>query len=141
MAILDLSKVNANAFLPEGESICTVRAARDTKSKEKGTDMVEIEFADKLGRNDKVNFVLSEKALFRIKQLALALGYTEDSMQRINTASFVGKKVLVIKTQKGVRMYDGKEYKDYEHSFGPAQAAEAGSANTATAASDDDIPF
>lgn len=146
MAILDLSKVSANTFLPEGESVCTVRASKEVASKEKGTPMIEVEVSDRLGRSDRINFVLSEKALFRIKGFALACGFKEDGMQRFDTTKLVGKKVLVIKTQKGTRMFDGREVKDYEHNFGPVEGATAAAAPGAAPANEggfteDEIPF
>lgn len=148
MAILDLSKVNSNQFLPEGETICTVKKVMDTKSKEKGTAMVEVELVDRLGRLDRINFVLSEKALFRIKSFALACGFPEEQMAKFDTSKLLGKKVLVIKTQKGMRTITTeqgpKEVKDYEHNFGPANfdsASDPKDLGGSASVSEDEIPF
>lgn len=151
MAILDLSKVSAVNYLPEGETICTVKKAVDTVSRENKTPMIEVELTDRLGRSDKVNFVLSEKALFRIKIFALACGFKEEQMSKFDTSKLVGKKVLVIKSLKGMRTITTdsgpKEVKDYDHNFGPADfstasdPADLSQGKAGGGFTEDEIPF
>lgn len=145
MAILDLSKVSSNTFLPEGESVCRVTKVEDKASKDKGTPMVVVTLADRLGRSEQQHFVLSDKALFRIKGFALACGIPEASMARFDTRSLAGCSVLVIKTKKGMRMITTeagpKEVPDYDFQFGKADGAQPAAAAPGASVPADDIPF
>lgn len=132
MARLDLSKVNASNFLPEGESVCKIVKIESKLSKEAKTPMEEFTFRDRLGREERQHFVFTEKALFRIKGLAIAAGF---DLEKTNWADFetrnlMGKSVLVVKVKKGMRTVatdtGPKEFPDYDVNFGPAGAAPAG---------------
>lgn len=143
--ILDLSKVTANTFLPEGATVCMVADVRDTTSKDKGTPMVEVTLRDQRGRSERVNLVATEKALFRIKAFALAAGFTEEQTHKLDTRNFKGKAVTVFKEKKGMRMIPTdtgpKEVTDYEITFGPAESTPIGSSKSSDAMALEDIGF
>ncbi len=149
MAIIDLSGVSVMNFLPEGESVCRIMKQEMKASKEKGTPMVEVTFQDKLGREEKQNFVLSDKALFRIKTLAVMSGLSEaqTNSNKFDTAWLQGRSVLVVKTKKGMRQIMGqdgqpRDVPDYDVQFGKATGtAEGSGAAPAPSHNEENIPF
>lgn len=154
MAIIDLSKVSVMNFLPEGESVATIVKQEMKTSKEKGTPMVEVTFRNRRGQEDRQHFVLSDKALFRLKTLAVMSGLSEaqTNSTQFDTAWLVGRSVLVIKTKKGMRQIvtdqGHKDVPEYDFQFGKAEGATAPAAGPASSGSTpsdvmnaEDIPF
>lgn len=151
MAIVNFSKkdIEGQEYLPEGESVCTVTKVEEIPAKS-GSDMVVVTLADRLGRTARENFVLTEKALFRLARFAKACGFQPGEIENgFDTNRLRGRKVVVIKTFSGMRTgNDGREYKDYEHSFGKVEkGSDAGapaSSSAPTAGGEfnsDEIPF
>lgn len=150
MAVVNLAGVQASTYLEEGESVCSVVKVEDKASKDKGTPMVVVTLRDRLGRSDMENFVLSDKALFRLKGFAIACGIPEERLNgKFNTDELRGKSVLVIKRLKGMRTIPTetgpKEVKDFERAFGPASGAPSAAAPASGAVgggfTEDDVRF
>ena len=113
-------------YLPEGEHEVAVVRVLAEKSKA-GNDMLVVEMADRFGRGVKEYFLLDEKNLWKLAKFAAGAGFDKESLKAngLDTTQLVGRKLLAVKKQSGVRVVDGKERKEYHVEYFPAaQAAE-----------------
>lgn len=126
-------------FIPEGETEVVISKLETAKSKN-GADMLIVHLKDRLAREEKEYFSLSEKALWKLAAFAKAAGFAQEDLKAsgLNVPKLAGKHLLMVKTQVGVRRHEGKELKDYEKTFYKLQK-EAAENKPASSESFDDI--
>jgi hypothetical protein len=110
-----------NKFLPTGRSVVRIANVEETQSKS-GNPMlvVTVEGVGRWsGREGKEYFPLSDKAKWKLSSLAQAVGYTPERLvaEGLDTNQLVGKTFEIEKNQTGVRMYEGKEQKEFETTY------------------------
>jgi len=91
---LDFSSIPANEPLEEGIYEFTIIEAEETKSREKGTPMIKITF-EELQTKKRVweNFILTEKALWKLRSLLEVLGYECGGPIELDPEDLIGSTV------------------------------------------------
>lgn len=112
--------LDGGSYLPEGEhEVSIVRALAETSKA--GNDMIVVEIADKFGRQLKEYFLTDAKSLWKLARFAVSCGFDKESLKNVglDTASLVGRKMIAVKKQTGVKIFDGKEKKEFHTEFFP----------------------
>lgn len=127
-----------NNFLGAGEHEVTVVSVEDMQSKA-GNPMTVLEFSDSLGRSAKE--YIPATAGWKVYNIAVAAGIDPKTMasgSEFDPIRLKGKKLLLVKTQTGVKMVEGKERKEYSQEYYSSRktGAAAGQAGV-----DEEIPF
>jgi len=107
-----------NSYIPVGEHEVVVAKIEEQDSKQ-GEKMLVVHVRDRMLREAKEYFVLTEKALWKLAGFAIACGIDKEELAAngLNVSKLMGSKLIMIKKQTGVRMYDGKEVKDYSNEY------------------------
>lgn len=105
---LDFSSVPSRDPLPEGVYDVTVAKVEQTVSKSSGNPMMKVEFdvqdPDYTGRKLWANYVLTEAAMWKVKELFSALGIDTSAIVEMDTDELIG---LTCKAKVAQREYDG----------------------------------
>jgi hypothetical protein len=119
-------QLDGGNYLPEGEHEVSVVRCLSERSKA-GNEMIVVEMADKFGRQVKEYFLVDEKNLWKLGKFAIAAGFEKETLKTVglDTALLIGRSVIAIKKQSGVKVVDGKERKEFHVEFFPSSASEA----------------
>lgn len=125
-------------FIPEGETEVMV-AQIDSGNSKGGEPMLTVVLKDRMGREAKEYFLLSDKTLWKLANFAMAGGIAKDQLAAngLEVGKLLGLRLMMVKKQVGVRDYNGKSVKDYSQEFFKLQQGAA----TPSAAKEDDILF
>lgn len=128
-------QLDGGNYLPEGEHEVAVVRVLAEKSKA-GNDMLVVEMADKFGRGVKEYFLLDEKNLWKLASFAKSASFDKDSLKAngLDTTQLIGRKLIAVKKQTGVRVHEGKERKEYHVEYFPTTQA-------ADSKADEQLPF
>lgn len=107
-----------NKYMPEGEHEVFVTKIEEAMSKA-GNPMLVITVSDRMGRNERVYFPVSDASKWKLASFAMACGISVEALKAngLNVPHLMGKKTMLVKKQSGVEMYDGKEKKQYDVQF------------------------
>lgn len=104
---LDFTNVQEFSNLPLGKNLVKVSKVEQVKAST-GTDMLRITFTDKNGNTGLDNFALTEKALWKLKSLLVALFRTNISGRMdLNTDAMIGKTCFVVVGEEEYVKNDG----------------------------------
>ena len=105
---IDFSSVTSREPLPEGVYDVSVAKVEQTVSKSSGNPMLKVEFNvlddGYQGRKLWANYVLTQAAMWKVKELFDALGLDTSSIVDMDTEELVG---LACKVKVAQREYDG----------------------------------
>lgn len=105
---LDFSSVTSRDPLPEGVYDVTISKVEQTISKSSGNPMLKVEFdvqdPEYTGRKLWSNYVLTEAAMWKVKELFDSLGLDTSSMVDMDTDELIG---LSCKAKVAQREYEG----------------------------------
>lgn len=105
---LDFSSVTSRGPLPEGIYDVTVAKVEQTVSKSSGNPMLKVEFdvqdPEYTGRKMWSNYVLTEQAMWKVKELFDSLGLDTSALVEMDTDELIG---LSCKAKVAQREYDG----------------------------------
>lgn len=96
MINIDFSEVKSIEPLKEGDYTATIAKAEETTAKSSGNPMIKIEYdVDETKNKLFDNFVLTQNALWKLKELLGALGYETDDVVDLDINELVGQQVLL----------------------------------------------
>lgn len=105
---LDFSSVTSRDPLPEGVYDVTISKVEQVVSKSSGNPMLKVEFdvqdPEYIGRKLWANYVLTEAAMWKVKELFDSLGLDTSSMVDMDTDELIG---LSCKAKVAQREYEG----------------------------------
>lgn len=95
MMDLDFTGVESYANIPLGTHSVTVKDATFTKSKNTGSDQLQINFEDAHGATKMMWCSLVPQALWKVKGVLEALGIPCEGKIRLNTKTMIGKHCMI----------------------------------------------
>lgn len=105
---LDFSSVTSRDPMPEGVYDVTISKVEQVVSKSSGNPMLKVEFdvqdPEYTGRKLWANYVLTEAAMWKVKELFDSLGLDTSSMVDMDTDELIG---LSCKAKVAQREYEG----------------------------------
>jgi hypothetical protein len=117
------------SYLEPGDHLVHIFEVKDNDRTDKPA--VDVTYKNDQGQTIKDTFWMTDKALFRIANLAIACGYAGDAkdekLKKLNTTALCGREVM-IRVAKETSQRDGKEYsvvKSFWKSNGAAPKAVA----------------
>ena len=107
MINLDFSGVEERKPLEEGIYVLTIEDAEEKPAKSSGNPMISVKFGVEGHDQNKLfdNFVLTQKALWKLKEVLNALGYETDAIVDLDITELVGQQVQAKVVQEE---YDGR---------------------------------
>lgn len=104
---IDFSNVKSIEPLEEGTYLATITKAEETTAKSSGNPMIKVEYEVE-GTNNKLfdNFVLTDNALWKLKELFGALGYEDEQIVDFDINELIGQQVQLSVI---VEEYEGKD--------------------------------
>lgn len=93
---LDFSQVEDRKPVPEGVYLLTVETAEEKPSKTSSNVMIAVKFAVEGYPANKIfeNYVITPKALWKLKEFMNALGYETSEISEVDPAEFIGQQVM-----------------------------------------------
>lgn len=112
------------SYLEPGDHLVHIFEVRDNEKTAKPA--VDVIFKNDAGQTIKDTFWMSEEALWRIANLAIACGFARDPkdevLKRLDTFKLIGREVMV-RVVKETSKKDGKLYSVVSHFWSPKAAA------------------
>lgn len=117
MINLDFSGVESRKPLEEGIYVLTVETAEEAPAKSSGNPMIKLKYAVEGHDQNKLfdNFVLTQKALWKLKEFLEALDYDVDEIAELDVQELVGQQV---QAKVIVEQYDGNDVNRIKKYFG-----------------------
>lgn len=107
-----------DGYIKEGESAVTIVGVEQYTSVA-GNPTLTIQMKDTKGNEDIDRVSLNANARWRLREIVYAAGFTREQLlaEPFNEKSLVGKRVILTKTVKGKREYNGKQYDDFSRQY------------------------
>lgn len=101
MLNLDFSGVKSIEALEEGTYMATIEVVEETVAKSSGNPMLKVKYSVD-GTNNKLfdNFVLTDAAMWKLKELLGSLGYDTSEIVDLDVNELVGQQVQLIVIQE-----------------------------------------
>ena len=114
------------SFLEPGDHLVYIYEVKDNDRTDKPA--VDVVFKNDIGSTVKDTFWMTESALWRIANLAIACGYAsghkDEKLRKLNTAQLTGRQVM-IRVAKEKSQKNGKEYSVVKTFWAPKDGAPA----------------